>query len=109
MTNLGAGFPVGSPEATGPPPPSSSGPPGERDRYAEFWLACFTAYSSKARDCLLRRCFSVFCSRQLMPPPPLPVNVVRPRMEERRAPLGPVGKGTVIWFGKIPPAQSHSP
>lgn len=40
MTNLGAGFPVGSPEATGPPPPSSSGPPGERDRYAEFWLAC---------------------------------------------------------------------
>lgn len=38
MTNLGAGFPVGSPEATGPPPPSSSGPPGERDRYAEFWL-----------------------------------------------------------------------
>uniref|UniRef100_A0A671X5N6 KH homology domain-containing protein 4 n=1 Tax=Sparus aurata TaxID=8175 RepID=A0A671X5N6_SPAAU len=33
MTNLGAGFPVGSPEATGPPPPSSSGPPSERDRY----------------------------------------------------------------------------
>lgn len=33
MTNLGAGFPVGSPETTGPPPPSSSGPPSERDRY----------------------------------------------------------------------------
>uniref|UniRef100_A0A8C8F073 KH homology domain-containing protein 4 n=1 Tax=Oncorhynchus tshawytscha TaxID=74940 RepID=A0A8C8F073_ONCTS len=35
MTNLGAGFPVGSPgpEASGPPPPSSSGPPRERDRY----------------------------------------------------------------------------
>ncbi|XP_030248683.1 KH homology domain-containing protein 4 isoform X1 [Sparus aurata] len=56
MTNLGAGFPVGSPEATGPPPPSSSGPPSERD------------------------------SRQLMPPPPLPVNGVRPKMEERRVP-----------------------
>ncbi|XP_029360718.1 KH homology domain-containing protein 4 isoform X1 [Echeneis naucrates] len=60
MTNLGAGFPVGSPETTGPPPPSSSGPPSERD------------------------------SRQLMPPPPLPVNGVRPKMEERRAPQGPV-------------------
>uniref|UniRef100_A0A667XIW1 KH homology domain-containing protein 4 n=1 Tax=Myripristis murdjan TaxID=586833 RepID=A0A667XIW1_9TELE len=55
MTNLGAGFPVGSPETTGPPPPSSSGPPIERD------------------------------SRQLMPPPPMPVNGVRPKMEERRA------------------------
>ncbi|CAJ1062365.1 KH homology domain-containing protein 4 isoform X1 [Xyrichtys novacula] len=60
MTNLGAGLPVGSPETTGPPPSSSSGPPSERD------------------------------SRQLMPPPTLPVNVVRPRMEERRAPPGPV-------------------
>lgn len=43
MTNLGAGFPVGSPESTGPPPSSSSGPPSERDRYRElfsgfFWL-----------------------------------------------------------------------
>ncbi|KAG7237669.1 hypothetical protein INR49_032115 [Caranx melampygus] len=60
MTNLGAGFPVGSPETTGPPQPSSSGLPSERD------------------------------SRQLMPPPPLPVNGVRPKMEERRAPQGPV-------------------
>uniref|UniRef100_A0A673BVV3 KH homology domain-containing protein 4 n=1 Tax=Sphaeramia orbicularis TaxID=375764 RepID=A0A673BVV3_9TELE len=60
MTNLGAGFPVGSPEITGPPPPSSSGPPSERD------------------------------SRQLMPPPPLPVNGVRPKMEERRVLQGPV-------------------
>ncbi|XP_071402205.1 KH homology domain-containing protein 4 [Centroberyx affinis] len=60
MTNLGAGFPVGSPETTGPPPPSSSGPPSERD------------------------------SRQLMPPPPMPVNGVRPKMEERRALQGPL-------------------
>ncbi|XP_078108935.1 KH homology domain-containing protein 4 isoform X3 [Sander vitreus] len=56
----GAGFPVGSPETTGPPPQSSSGPPSERD------------------------------SRQLMPPPLLPVNGVRPKMEEKRAPQGPV-------------------
>lgn len=27
-----------------------------------------------------------------MPPPTLPVNGVRPKMEERRAPPGPVGK-----------------
>ncbi|XP_068998782.1 KH homology domain-containing protein 4 [Embiotoca jacksoni] len=60
MTNLGAGFLVGSPETTGPPPPSSSGPSSERD------------------------------SRQLMPPPAMPVNGVRPKMEERRAPQGPV-------------------
>ncbi|KAM8870616.1 KH homology domain-containing protein 4 isoform 2-T2 [Spinachia spinachia] len=63
MTNLGAGFPVGSPEATGPPPQSSSGPPSERDS---------------------------FSSRQLMPPPLLPANGVRPKMEERRATQGPV-------------------
>ncbi|TNN81005.1 UPF0469 protein [Liparis tanakae] len=55
MTNLGAGFPMGSPEVIGPPPQSSSGPPSERD------------------------------SRHLMPPPLLPVNGVRPKMEERRA------------------------
>ncbi|XP_035019783.2 KH homology domain-containing protein 4 isoform X2 [Hippoglossus stenolepis] len=60
MTNLGAGFPVGSPETAGLPPPSSSGPPSERD------------------------------SRQLMPPPLLPVNGVRPKMEERRLPQGPM-------------------
>ncbi|XP_075896970.1 KH homology domain-containing protein 4 isoform X1 [Nelusetta ayraudi] len=60
MTNLGAGFPVGSPETAGPPLPSSSGPPSERD------------------------------SRQLMPPPLLPVHGSRPKMEERRAPQGPV-------------------
>ncbi|XP_039662205.1 KH homology domain-containing protein 4 isoform X2 [Perca fluviatilis] len=56
----GAGFPVGGPETTGPPPQSSSGPPSERD------------------------------SRQLMPPPLLPVNGARPKMEEKRAPQGPV-------------------
>ncbi|KAF7663599.1 hypothetical protein LDENG_00205280 [Lucifuga dentata] len=60
MTNLGAGFPVGSPESTGPPPSSSSGPQSERD------------------------------SRQLMPPPSLPVNGVRPKLEDRRAPHSPV-------------------
>lgn len=41
MTNLGAGFPVGSPETAGPPIPSSSGPPSERDRYAELVLDPF--------------------------------------------------------------------
>ncbi|KAF3691995.1 Protein BLOM7 [Channa argus] len=56
MTNLGAGFSVGSPETAGPPSTGSSGPASERD------------------------------SRQLMPPPPMPVNGVRPKMEERRAP-----------------------
>ncbi|XP_028985972.1 KH homology domain-containing protein 4 [Betta splendens] len=60
MTNLGAGFSVGSPEITGPPPTCSSGPASERD------------------------------SRQLMPPPPMPVNGVRPKMEERRVPQGVV-------------------
>ncbi|XP_036796166.1 KH homology domain-containing protein 4 isoform X3 [Oncorhynchus mykiss] len=64
MTNLGAGFPVGSPgpEASGPPPPSSSGPPRERDS-----------------------------SRQLMPPPPIPMNGgMTPKMEERRLLQGPL-------------------
>ncbi|XP_051921906.1 KH homology domain-containing protein 4-like isoform X2 [Hippocampus zosterae] len=60
MTNLGAGFSAGCPETAGPPPSSSSGPTSARD------------------------------SRQLMPPPPLPVNGVRPKMEERRPPQGPV-------------------
>ncbi|XP_058504252.1 KH homology domain-containing protein 4 isoform X1 [Solea solea] len=60
MTNLGAGFSVGSPETTVPPPQSSSGPPSERD------------------------------SRQLMPPPHMPVNGVRPKMEDRRPPQGPM-------------------
>uniref|UniRef100_G3PCQ1 KH homology domain-containing protein 4 n=1 Tax=Gasterosteus aculeatus aculeatus TaxID=481459 RepID=G3PCQ1_GASAC len=73
MTNLGAGFPVGSPEATGPPPQSSSGPPSERD------------------------------SRQLMPPPLLPANGVRPKMEERRATQEPSMKrlktGLVAYTG----------
>ncbi|KAM9723161.1 KH homology domain-containing protein 4 isoform 1-T1 [Menidia menidia] len=61
MTNLGAGFSVGSPETAGPAQQSPSGPASERD------------------------------SRQLMPPPPsLHVNGVRPKMEERRALQGPV-------------------
>ncbi|XP_018590360.1 KH homology domain-containing protein 4 isoform X2 [Scleropages formosus] len=57
MTNLGAGFSVGSPEASGPPAGGSPGPLRERDR-------------------------------QLMPPPPMPVNGVRPKTEERRAVTG---------------------
>ncbi|KAG7272408.1 hypothetical protein CRUP_035603 [Coryphaenoides rupestris] len=62
MTNLGAGFPVGSPETSGPPSQSSSSTPMERD------------------------------SRQLMaPPPPMSVNgAVRPTMEEMRALQGPL-------------------
>ncbi|KPP79232.1 hypothetical protein Z043_101206 [Scleropages formosus] len=61
MTNLGAGFSVGSPEASGPPAGGSPGPLRERD------------------------------SRQLMPPPPMPVNGVRPKTEERRAVTGSLG------------------
>ncbi|XP_063055267.1 KH homology domain-containing protein 4 isoform X2 [Engraulis encrasicolus] len=64
MTNLGAGISVATPEPSGPLPPGPSGPP-------------------KERDC-----------RQLMPPPPMPVNggVPRPpRMEERRPPVCSVG------------------
>ncbi|XP_030605150.1 KH homology domain-containing protein 4 [Archocentrus centrarchus] len=60
MTNLGAGFSVGSPENPGSQPQSSSSLSSERD------------------------------SKQLMPPPPLPVNGVRPKMEERKALQGPV-------------------
>lgn len=60
MTNLGAGFSMGSPENPGFQPQSSSSLSSERD------------------------------SKQLMPPPLLPVNGVRPKMEERKAPQGPV-------------------
>ncbi|KAK7886044.1 hypothetical protein WMY93_025665 [Mugilogobius chulae] len=60
MTNLGAGFSVGTPETSGHPPPSPSSPLRERD------------------------------SRQLMPPPLLPVNAIRPRLEERTAQQGPM-------------------
>lgn len=37
-----------------------------------------------------------------MPPPPLPVNGVRPKMEERRVPQCLVGKGIIPWIDKIP-------
>uniref|UniRef100_A0A3Q4G509 KH homology domain-containing protein 4 n=1 Tax=Neolamprologus brichardi TaxID=32507 RepID=A0A3Q4G509_NEOBR len=57
MTNLGAGFSMGSPENPGSQPQSSSSPSCERD------------------------------SKQLMPPPPLAVNGARPKVEERKAPL----------------------
>ncbi|XP_067094825.1 KH homology domain-containing protein 4 [Osmerus mordax] len=60
MTNLGAGFPVATPEASGPPPQSSSSPPRERD------------------------------SRQLMPPPMPMNGGVRPAAEERRPLHGPL-------------------
>ncbi|KAJ3598058.1 hypothetical protein NHX12_001572 [Muraenolepis orangiensis] len=61
MTNLGAGFPVGSPETSGPPPQTSSSTPIERD------------------------------SRQLMAPPLISVNGgVRPKMVEMRALQGPL-------------------
>lgn len=117
MTNLGAGFPVGSPETTGPPPPSSSGPPSERDRYTEFCYVYSLLMKNKIINSLhetvgvfflITPFLLVFCSRQLMPPPQLPVNGVRPKMEERRAPKGLVGKGIVQWIDKIP-AQIHSP
>uniref|UniRef100_A0A3Q1G5R7 KH homology domain-containing protein 4 n=1 Tax=Acanthochromis polyacanthus TaxID=80966 RepID=A0A3Q1G5R7_9TELE len=86
MTNLGAGFTVGSPETSGPPPSSSSGPPSERD------------------------------CRQLMPPPALPVNGVRPRMEDRRPPQGlvePAGKrlktGLVAYAGDSSDEEEDHP
>nr|XP_015806070.2 KH homology domain-containing protein 4 isoform X2 [Nothobranchius furzeri] len=60
MTNLGAGFSVGSADAAGPPPTSSSGPASERNR------------------------------QLMPPPPALPVNGVRLKMEEMRTPHGPV-------------------
>ncbi|XP_061530559.1 KH homology domain-containing protein 4 isoform X1 [Phycodurus eques] len=62
MTNLGAGYSAGSPETAGPPTSISSDLPSERD------------------------------GRQLMPPPLLAVNGVRPKMEERRQPQGPVAE-----------------
>uniref|UniRef100_A0A3Q0RH49 KH homology domain-containing protein 4 n=1 Tax=Amphilophus citrinellus TaxID=61819 RepID=A0A3Q0RH49_AMPCI len=73
MTNLGAGFSVGSPENPGSQPQSSSSLSSERD------------------------------SKQLMPPPPLPVNGVRPKMEERKALQEPAVKrlktGLVAYTG----------
>uniref|UniRef100_A0A3B4EYU6 KH homology domain-containing protein 4 n=1 Tax=Pundamilia nyererei TaxID=303518 RepID=A0A3B4EYU6_9CICH len=66
MTNLGAGFSMGSPENPGSQPQSSSSPSCERDR----------------------------C--QLMPPPPLAVNGARPKVEERKAPQGPAGKAPAV-------------
>lgn len=97
MTNLGAGFPVGSPETAGPPLPSSSGPPSERDRYKVLMFSISTLLLVLVNVFWVRDtvfCVPVFCSRQLMPPPPLPVHGSRPKMEERRAPQGPVGKTT---------------
>lgn len=107
MTNLGAGFPVGNLEFTGPQPPCSSGPPSERDRYAELCCVCLQFVNEKGCFFLVASFFLVFCSRQLMPPPLLPVNGVRPKMEERRAPQGPMGKDIVLWIAKIP-AQTCS-
>lgn len=42
----------------------------------------------------------VFCSRQLMPLPSLLVNGVRPKIEERQALQGPMGKRIVLWIDK---------
>lgn len=79
MTNLGAGFSVGSPENSGSQPQSSSSPSCERD------------------------------SKQLMPPPPLTVNGVRPKVEERKAPQGHVGKGVILWIDKsLPKSKSQT-
>ncbi|XP_037129489.1 KH homology domain-containing protein 4 isoform X1 [Syngnathus acus] len=80
MTNLGAGFSAGSSETAGPPPSSSSGPTTERDG---------TVIPRSSRELRARPTGD---SRQLMPPPPLPVNGVRPKMEERRLPQGPVAE-----------------
>lgn len=98
MTNLGAGFSVDSSESAGPTLPSSSGPLSERDRYVAS--CCGFNCLGTQLNCILP-----FCSRQLMPPPLLPVNGARPRMEERGTAQGPVGKGLVLWIDKLP-AQS---
>lgn len=105
MTNLGAGFSVGSLETTGPPPTSSSGPASERDRYREFSYFCLHFINEKlsptcSTDIVNSHYLFLLSSRQLMPPPPMPVNGVRPKMEERRAPQGPVGKGIILWTDK---------
>lgn len=50
MTNLGAGFPVGSPETAGPPLPSSSGPPSERDRYSIFIFLLILKTNNSSSD-----------------------------------------------------------
>lgn len=45
-----------------------------------------------------------------MPPPPMPVNGVRLKMEEKRAPQGPVGKGINLWTDKsLPKSKSTVP
>ncbi|XP_077382340.1 KH homology domain-containing protein 4 isoform X2 [Festucalex cinctus] len=78
MTNLGAGFSPGSPETAGPQPASSSGQTSERDG---------TVIPRSPQELRSRPTGD---SRHLMPPPLLPVNCVRPKMEERRPPQGPV-------------------
>ncbi|XP_077455766.1 KH homology domain-containing protein 4 isoform X1 [Stigmatopora argus] len=86
MTNLGAGYSAGSPETARPPATSSSGPTNERD------------------------------GRQLMPPPMIPINGVRPKMEERRSPQGlvePSGKrlktGLVAYAGDSSDEEEEHP
>ncbi|XP_053744309.1 KH homology domain-containing protein 4 isoform X1 [Synchiropus splendidus] len=86
MTNLGAGFSVGSPETSRPPPQSSSGLQSERNRYSK-------AFPSPSIDIGLWHVddIAVFPSRQLMPPPVMSVNGVRPKIpEDRRAAQGSV-------------------
>ncbi|XP_028837735.1 KH homology domain-containing protein 4 isoform X2 [Denticeps clupeoides] len=76
MTNLGAGFSVGCPDPSGPPPSGSSGPVRERDRHL------------------------------MPPPPTPTNGAVQPKFEEKRAqgtPLDPAAKrmktGLVAYTG----------
>lgn len=58
MTNLGAGFSVDSSESAGPTPPSSSGPPSERDRYVAAYCASHRrslGSAAKLHPCLLQQ------------------------------------------------------
>lgn len=110
MTNLGAGFSMGSPENPGSQPQSSSSPSCERDRCADFTqdVVQVNNIHRSVRTVHSLPLF-VFSSKQLMPPPPLAVNGARPKVEERKAPQGPAGKGVILWIDKsLPKSKSRT-
>ncbi|MEQ2260588.1 hypothetical protein XENORESO_020824 [Xenotaenia resolanae] len=102
MTNLGAGFSVGSTETSGPAQQSSSGLASERDRYTgciSYVLVCTHSSTGDNSHHPL-----VFSSRHLMPPPTsLRVNGVRHQLEDRRIQQAFVGKDVILWIDKSLP------